>query len=209
MGSHTPEGRNAAGRRGAPPVAAALGMSVALCIAGCAYQYDDGLAPLGRRDASAQASASASAAADASASASAAARDLAGRTRSQRGAATEAPFGQLLGGTALQAWADTVLPDDSGLSAGSDASAVWPDKAPYTMGIDTDPGPATLRFACRGIGLASVRVTADEAPLLDITFACNRAWSRAVAVPSSGHLEVQFSAAGDAASDVAYRLTRP
>lgn len=199
------ERREAAGRRAAALVAAAVGVSVVLVTGGCAYQYDDGLAPLGQREASAQASAATSA----SAAASAAAEDLARRTRSLRGAVTSAPLEQLLGGAALHAWADTVLPDDSGLSAGSDVSAVWPDKASRTMGVDTDPGPATLHFACRGIGLASVRVTADDAPLLDITFACNRDWSRPVAVPDSGHLEVQFSAAGDAASNVAYRLTHP
>jgi hypothetical protein len=77
------------------------------------------------------------------------------------------------------------------------------------MGADAEPGPATLRFACRGIGLSALRVTADGRELLNITFACNRAWGRAVDVPASGRLDVQFSAAGDASSNVAYRLTRP
>lgn len=211
---------DAAAQLGALPAGAAIhrsraaargvvGALVWLCatasLAGCAYSYDDGQAPLGQRGAAASASAEASA----SAAASFAADALARRSRAQRGAAATVPLDEILAGPTLAAWADLVLPDDSGLSLGSSAGAVWPSQDAPRMGIDAAPGPATLRFACRGIGLAAVRVSAGGNELLDTTFTCNRGWSRPVVVPASGHLDVQFSSAGDTASNVACRLTRP
>lgn len=185
-----------------PRTVAALLTAATAFTAGCTYQYDDGLAPLGQREASASAAAS-------SARASASAEDRARRSQAQRGSATKAPLDQLIAGPALQEWANRVLPDDSGLSLSFSASAVWPSDEAPTMGIDAQPGPATLRFACRGIGLAAVRVSAGDTELLNTTFTCNRPWARPVDVPASGHLEVQFSSAGDTASNIAYRLARP
>ncbi|GAB3278466.1 hypothetical protein GCM10027449_18600 [Sinomonas notoginsengisoli] len=174
-------------------------------LTGCAYSYDDGQAPLGQR----RAAASASAAASEQASASAAAAEIARQSRIQRELAARAPLDRLLAGPALQEWSNLMLPDVSGQSLGFSADAVWPDKDAPGMSADTGTGPATLHFACRGIGLAAVRVTGDGVELLSTTFACNRAWSRHLEVPASGHLDVQFSSAGDTASNVAYRLTRP
>lgn len=179
-------------------VAAAL---LAAGAAGCAYQYDDGLPPLGQRDAAAAASASASA------SAAAAARDR--RSHLSRGIATAAPLDQPLAGEPLQAWAATVLPDASGVSLAADASTAWPGRPARRMSALAQPGPATLHVACRGEGRADVRVNAGDAQLLDFTFECNRAWARPVDVPAAGRLDVQFSAADDSAANVAYRLTRP
>lgn len=199
--------RSAAARPpSAGPLRACLAAALLVAgVSGCAYQYDDGLPPLGQRDAAAAASASASA----SAAASAAAAEHDRRSRVARGAATAAPLDQPLAGEPLQAWANTVLPDASGVSLARDASTAWPGRPARRMGIVTEPGPATLRVACRGEGLADIRVTAGDVQLLDFTFACNRAWARPVEVPAAGRLDVQFSAAGDAAANVAYRLTRP
>ncbi|MDQ0259029.1 hypothetical protein [Sinomonas atrocyanea] len=180
---------------------ACLGVLLAAGASGCAYQYDDGLPPLGQR--------SAAAAASAAASASAAAAEHDRRSRVARGIATAAPLDQPLAGEALQAWASTVLPDTSGVSLARDASTAWPGRPARRMGVAAQPGPATLRVACRGEGLADVRLTAGDVQLLDFTFACNRPWSRPVEVPAGGRLDVQFSAPGDAAANVAYRLTRP
>jgi hypothetical protein len=191
----------AARRHRAPAaLAAALAAGALSVLSGCAYQYDDGLPPLGQRQAVSSSTATPS---------PSVAADRSRRGQPPHGAATEAPLDQLLGGPALQAWARTALPDASGQSLGTDADSVWPDHPARAMGADAEPGPATLRFACRGIGLSALRVTADGRELLNITFACNRAWGRAVDVPASGRLDVQFSAAGDASSNVAYRLTRP
>lgn len=172
-------GGGAAARAAA--IASGLGLAVAWCAAGCAYSYDDGLAPLGQREASASASAETSSAA----------------------------LGDTLSGAALDVWAASALPDNSGLSLGDDAGSVMPGAGSRRMTVDTDPGPATLHYACRGIGLAAVRVTAEGAEILDITFTCNRPWARAVDVPAAGHLDIVFSSAGDTAANVAYRLTRP
>lgn len=186
-------------------LAAFAAVIVGTCAAGCAYQYDDGLPPLGQRDAAVSASAQASA----SAASGAAAAQAESRRRSQQGAAGRVPLDQVLAGPTLQAWAQTVLPDEAGLSLGFDTGAVWPGRPSPTMSVDAAPGASELHFACRGPGMAAVRVDAGGEVLLSLSFACNRAWSRPVDIPAAGHLEVAFSAPGDAASNVAYRLTRP
>ncbi|MBL0705697.1 hypothetical protein [Sinomonas cellulolyticus] len=194
------------GRIGARGAAAAVLVAVvaACSCTGCAYSYDDGLAPLGQRESAA----SAAAAASASAAASAAADQLARQGRIRQGLATAAPFAQLLAGPPLTEWAELVLPDDSGPSLAFATGSVTPSTPARMMGVDADPGPATLHFACRGIGRATVDVAAGGSNLLSTTFACNRAWSRALDVPAWGHVDIQFSSAGDASSNVAFRLTR-
>ncbi|MGT2461810.1 hypothetical protein [Sinomonas atrocyanea] len=187
--------------RARPLQACLVAALLAAGAAGCAYQYDDGLPPLGQRDAAAAASASASA------SAAAAARDR--RSHQVRGLATAAPLDQPLAGESLQAWAATVLPDTSGVSLAADASTAWPGRPARRMSVQAQAGPATLHIACRGEGRADVRVNAGDAQLLDFTFECNRAWARPVDVPAAGRLDVQFSTADDAVANVAYRLTRP
>lgn len=176
---------------------------VAVGAAGCAYQYDDGLPPLGQRDAAANATASATAAT------SAAAANRGRRPQAARGTGTAAPLGQPLTGDALSAWASTMLPDTSGMSLAADAGSVWPGRDPWRTGVDAGPGAATLHVACRGPGLARVQATAGDAELLDLRFACNREWTRPVDVPAAGHLDLQFGALGNEAANVAYRLTRP
>lgn len=176
----------------AAAIASAVGLALAWGAAGCAYSYDDGFAPLGQREASSSAAASASA-----------------QEQAQRAQTARSALGDTLTGAALEAWAASALPDNSGLSLAAGAGAVAPDRSSPRMTVDTDPGAATLHYACRGLGLAAVRVTSEESALLDITFTCNRPWSRALEVPAAGHLDIVFSSAGDAAANVAYRLTRP
>ncbi|WP_433874755.1 hypothetical protein [Sinomonas atrocyanea] len=173
---------------------------VVLAAAGCSYQYDDGLAPLGQREAAAQASAEA---AQASASASAA-----GEAAQRRERALRAPLDQILSGYALRGWADTVLPDEGGTSAASGSGAVWPNGARLTLRAQGQPGTATLRFACRGTTTARIIATVEGASAVDLAFDCNRPWARTVVLTGSRAVDVAFIA-GSTPSNVAYRLVRP
>ncbi|GAA2201863.1 hypothetical protein [Sinomonas flava] len=177
---------------------------VGLAAAGCSYQYDDGLPPLGQREAAAQASAEA---AQASASASAAGEAAQRRERAAR-SALRAPLDQILSGYALRGWADTVLPDEGGTSVASGSGAVWPDGARFTLRAQGTPGDATLRFACRGTTTARIIATVEGAPAVDLAFDCNRPWARTVALAGSGAVDIAF-VAGSTPSNVAYRLVRP
>lgn len=203
MGPFAP-GRGGVTGRAAALLATAIGVSVELCATGCAYQYDDGLAPLGQREASASASAEASASAAASAAAAAAQQ-----SRSNRGGTSRVPLDQLLSGSALEMWARAMLPDESGQSLAFDTGAVWPRTPGWTTGVDTVPGPATLRLVCRGTGSVSVSVLTDGETAIDIQFPCNQTVAKPLLIPDSGYLDIAFNDPGDGASNIAYRLTRP
>ena len=192
------------GRRGRTRALAA-GLAVlgtGAWLSGCAYAYDDGLPPLGQREASA------SAAAEASASAAAAAASAA----AQRGRGwfpQDAPLDQLFEGRVLRSWARAMLPDEHGLSIGFGAAAVQPGSGAVTLHAAAPAGTATVRFVCRGPGSAHVSVRVGDAVPLALDFGCNRTHSRVITVPEAGAVEVAFAAVGDAPSNVAFRLTRP
>lgn len=189
------------------PLRGLAAAAVALAAAGCSYQYDDGLPPLGQREASASASADA---AEASASADAAkdaAREAAWRRERAARSASWAPLDQILSGPALRAWANAMLSDGKGETIALDSGAVWPGTPGRTTSVQAPAGTAALTFACRGTSTAHVVATVDGTPVVDTEFECNRAWVRTVVVSGSGSVEVAFTA-GDAPSSVAYRLAR-
>lgn len=170
-------------------------------LSGCAYSYDDGLPPLGQREASA------SAAAEASASAAAASAAAQGRGRGWF--PRDAPLDELFEGRVLRSWARAMLPDEHGLSLGFGAATVRPGSGSQALQTAAPAGTATIRFVCRGPGSANVTVRVGDAVPLALDFGCNRAYARVITIPEAGSVEVVFAAAGDAPSNVAFRLTRP
>ena len=172
-------------------------------LTGCAYAYDDGLPPLGQREASA------SAAAEASASAAAAAASAAAQSRDRGWYPRDAPLDELFEGRVLRSWARAMLPDEHGLSVGFGAAAVHPGAQPQALHAAVPAGTTTVRFVCRGPGSASVTVRVGDSVPLALDFGCNRAHARVITVLEAGTVEVVFAAAGNAPSNVAFRLTRP
>ncbi len=182
---------------------AVLSACAAAWLTGCAYTYDDGLPPLGQREASA------SAAAEASASAAAAAASAAAQGRGRGWYPQNAPLDELFEGRVLRSWARAMLPDESGLSLDFGAAALRPGTPPQTLHAAAPAGTATVRFVCRGPGAASVTVRVGDAVPLALDFGCGRAHARVITVPEAGTVEIVFAAVGDAPSNVAFRLTRP
>ena len=197
-----PRSRSRRGGARALGALATLAAAAGAWLSGCAYAYDDGLPPLGQREASASAAAEASVSAAAAAASAAAQR---GRGWFPR----DAPLEQIFEGRVLRSWARAMLPDEHGLSLGFGAAAVYPGAGTQALQAAAPAGTATLRFVCRGQGSASVSVRAGDAVPLELDFGCNRAHARVITLPEAGAVEVVFAAVGDAPSNVAFRLTRP
>lgn len=172
--------------------AATASVAAATILAGCEYAYNDGLPPLGERSSS-------------SATPTPAPRFTRQRFVPPSPFASDPPPEQWTP-SMLSSWADSTLPDVSGLTFSFGYGVATPNE-PVLATAFVPAGTLVLEYACRGAASAHLTLTVSGTAIVDSDYTCGRIGVRTIVVPEDSVAEVRASSVNDP-SAYAFRIVR-